>query len=130
MNSVTKKFHFCAAHRLYPYKDKCSNIHGHNYTVEVTLSGKLKNGMVLDFTKFSKLENWIDLYLDHALIVAEHDPLISTIKTLALKFTSINGSPTAENIAKLIYNQCTELYSMETYITVWETEKCKASYTK
>ncbi len=56
---VTRKVHFCAAHRLHdatisPEANQerfgdCTNLHGHNYTLEVTFAGEPteKTGMVV-----------------------------------------------------------------------------------
>ena len=59
---ITRKHHFCASHRLYnpAFSDEkneatfgpCNNPngHGHNYDLEVTLSGEVceETGMVFD----------------------------------------------------------------------------------
>ena len=68
---------FSAAHRLLNYHaDKCSNLHGHNYDISVTLGAKQLNkfGFVMDFRQVKELCNdWVDKYWDHAVILNKDD---------------------------------------------------------
>ncbi len=61
--SITKEFHFDAAHRLWSANlseqenlqlyGKCSRLHGHAYRLQVTVSGPLRdNGMIIHFSEF------------------------------------------------------------------------------
>jgi len=78
MGSIFKEFgHFSAAHQL-PYHDgKCCALHGHNYRVEVEVSGLVnednraaKQGMIVDFSVLSSIYKVkIDAICDHALLV-------------------------------------------------------------
>ena len=44
-----QKLHFSSSHFVLG-SDGCENLHGHNYTVEITIEGALnKYGMVIDF---------------------------------------------------------------------------------
>lgn len=86
--TATKKFHFCYAHRLPQYNGKCSNMHGHNAEVEVTVSGTYRgpgeyHGMVVDFGILKNIVSPSIEAFDHC-----------TINDLML-------IPTAENIADL-----------------------------
>lgn len=73
MFSISKSFSFCAAHRLEGHP-KCGRLHGHNYSVDVTVSGGMElNGMVLDY---GLLKQWISpLFdeLDHKYIVSQQN---------------------------------------------------------
>ena len=40
MYEVSVDDNFAAAHNLRNYKGKCENLHGHNYKVRVTLTGR------------------------------------------------------------------------------------------
>jgi 6-pyruvoyltetrahydropterin/6-carboxytetrahydropterin synthase len=58
MYTVTNKMEIAGAHRLQlDYESKCSNLHGHNWIVEVTCQASTlnDNGMVCDFTHIKKL---------------------------------------------------------------------------
>jgi 6-pyruvoyltetrahydropterin/6-carboxytetrahydropterin synthase len=79
---VTKTFSFDMAHALYGYDGPCKNIHGHTYSLSITLKGKVnqkmnhpKNGMVIDFTDFKKnvVDNIISIY-DHTLVLNKNSP--------------------------------------------------------
>ena len=104
---VTKILQFAAGHRLFKYDGNCNNIHGHNYTVEVTVSDDVNDmGFVIDFKDLSqRLKIALSRY-DHALLLHKDDPLVSilNIPGLSLKLHIMDGNPTAENIAKELYH--------------------------
>lgn len=105
---VTKKFTFDMAHALYGYDGPCKNIHGHTYTLSITLIGKPienvqnpKNGMVIDFSDFKNIvkKNFVDLF-DHSLVLNANSPH-SEIRDLKTNFEKINFvafQPTCENL--------------------------------
>jgi len=45
------------AHKLnLPYESKCTNLHGHNYLVEIWVEGKKnKQGMIIDFSLLKEI---------------------------------------------------------------------------
>lgn len=88
---------FCAAHRIQDCGTICENIHGHNYTVVVTISGYFyNNGMIIDFFDLEKLcKQAIEEY-DHALILKVGDPIIEALSNLNQKIVVLNDSPTCE----------------------------------
>ena len=54
MYEVIKKLEISAAHSLdLPYESKCTNLHGHNWSVTVFLRASELNesGMIMDFTE-------------------------------------------------------------------------------
>ena len=74
---LTKIFHFDTGHALAGYDGKCRNVHGHSYTLEVTVIGTpiddmnhVKFGMVIDFGDLKEIvkKHVIDDY-DHALVL-------------------------------------------------------------
>lgn len=106
---VTKKFTFDAAHALYGYDGPCKNIHGHTYTLSVTLIGKVisdnlnpKNGMVIDFTDFKKVvkDNVIDVF-DHSLVLNLNSPH-AQLNDLNNNFGKINYVPYQPSCENLI----------------------------
>ena len=120
MYELTVESGFSAAHRLRDYQGKCENLHGHNWTVEVTIGSKqLDNrGMVIDFRKIKeKLGRVLDR-LDH------------TYLNELSEFKKIN--PTSENIAGYIYSRLKNLIRGKKIIvkkvSVWETEDSSATY--
>ena len=66
MVSITKEMEFASAHHLRYYEGKCSNLHGHNYKLQVTVTGTLDSiGMVLDFGVLKQYMKEVDKVLDH-----------------------------------------------------------------
>ncbi len=91
MVTITRKFKFAAAHRLPNYDGICSNLHGHSYELEVSVSGGVatlgpKKGMVIDFKDLKTIVeiNVIDV-LDHS------------------DLNEIFDNPTAEEMVKYIF---------------------------
>lgn len=108
MYRVKKRIEIAGAHRLsLNYESKCSNIHGHNWIVEIYMQSKELDGnsMVMDFTHIKKE---IHDALDHKYI---NDV--------------VQLNPTAENIAKWI---CDRLGSKCYKVTVQESEGNVAEY--
>jgi len=93
MLEISIKGHFCGAHRLIGYKGKCANPHGHNWEVEVFLRGAKTNhlGMLVDFKEVKKALQVVLEKLDHQDLNA-----LPVFK---------KKNPTAENIAKFIFNK-------------------------
>jgi 6-pyruvoyltetrahydropterin/6-carboxytetrahydropterin synthase len=69
MHTITKRFTFDAAHSLPQLPDghKCKRVHGHTYTVVVTLQSANLNryGFVEDYGDLDDIKRWIDGTLDH-----------------------------------------------------------------
>jgi 6-pyruvoyltetrahydropterin/6-carboxytetrahydropterin synthase len=89
---LTKKFEFEAAHYLEPEEifGKCSNMHGHTYKMEVSVTGELKNGMVINFTDLKRIvkDNIIDK-CDHSILNKSMELELSTAENLVNKFAII-----------------------------------------
>ena len=112
--------HFSAAHHLRDYEGKCERVHGHNYRVELELKSPIvdRSGMVADFTV---LRQWLEKVLQRF----DHQDL-NEVKP----FDKLN--PTAENIAKLIWEEMNLKFNTRkvkvSRVTVWETESSYATY--
>lgn len=131
MFRVTKEIHFCYGHRLLNYDGKCRNLHGHNgkavVTIEATELDRL--GMVVDFTRIKKLlGSWIDDQLDHRMILHRDDPALPELKRLGEPVVVVNVNPTAENIAKMIFDHARAAGLGVVEVTLWETENSFATY--
>jgi len=109
MYSIEVKIQFRYGHRLVPpYEGKCNNVHGEAGTAIFIFSSMLldKNGMVLDFGVIKKqLKEWIDKYIDHAYICHDSDEIGVDLRKKGLKVFTLGENPTAENLAKLFFNQ-------------------------
>jgi len=131
MYQVIKEIHFCYGHRLLEYSGKCRNFHGHNGKVEVEISAeKLDSlGMVRDFNEIKRiLQAWIDETLDHRMILNEKDPLRSALEKSGEPLYLMKVNPTAETIARLIYDMARQKGLPVSAVTLWETPNSNATY--
>lgn len=121
MFELEETFCFEAGHILKHHDGKCSTPHGHSYVLIVRIRGKKlissgpKLNMVIDFYDIIHVvKPMIEQYLDHKWL---NDSLSTE-------------APTAEFIARWIYNHLKpslpDLYS----ITICETVTSKATYTE
>lgn len=108
---IGREYTFSAAHNLplVPGDHKCRAMHGHNYRVEVILSGKLLwNGFVIDFADIDSVVSPILNRLDH--------------KTL----NDVEGlvNPTAENLAIYLRDEISSvLKDLCVTVRVWENDR-------
>lgn len=115
MYELMVKLTFSAAHRVEDYPGNCERLHGHNWVVKVYVeSNNLdKLGMVIDFRTLKEKAKEVLSCLDHHLL-NDVSP-----------FDKIN--PTAENIAKWIYDQLSLKVPIKK-VSVYESEDSSASY--
>lgn len=130
---VTREIDFCYGHRLLEYEGKCRHLHGHNGRAVITIeSPELDHrGMVLDFSDIKKdVSTWIDDNLDHRMILNKSDPVVSILQELGEPLHLIDTNPTAENIARIIYEYTASRGYPVTQVSLWETPRCFATYGK
>ena len=133
MFSVSREFSFCYGHRLLGHPGKCRHPHGHNGRVIVTLSMPALNasGMVTDFTEVKNtIGQWIDEHFDHKMILAAADPLVPLLQAQGEPVFLTETSPTAETLAKLLYDAAESLRIPVLRVEFWETPGCRAVYEK
>jgi len=86
-------------------------------------------GMVVDFTDIKKsVRTWIDTQLDHRMILCERDPVLPYLQELNEPLFIIDTNPTAENIAKVIYDYAKSQGFPVREVSLWETQNAFASY--
>ena len=121
MFEVSAQQTFAAGHALRNYRGKCENVHGHNYRVQVTVSGEQLNaaGLVVDFVELKRLMSQVIERLDHQFLndIAPFDVL----------------NPSAENLAKYFWDQISGSLKSEvpvavSEVRVWETDTSIAVY--
>jgi 6-pyruvoyltetrahydropterin/6-carboxytetrahydropterin synthase len=111
---------FSAAHNLRNFRGKCEALHGHNWKVEVVLSGKDldESGVVLDFAEVKAATGEIMSEIDHRYL---ND----------LPFFMENN-PSSENIARYIFHRLQEKIDNDRVrirrVSAWESQDACASY--
>jgi len=135
---ITKEFHFEMAHALLNYDGLCSSIHGHSYSLSVTLIGEPinnkthpKNGMVIDFTSLKNIikENIIDK-LDHALLLNAATPDKETlcINKLFERVVFTKYQPTCENLLADFASILQEKFPINTKLFCLKLKETANSY--
>ena len=133
MFHIVKEIHFCYGHRLLHYEGKCRYFHGHNGKVEIELGAESLDaqGMVRDFGEIKAiLQSWVDQTLDHRMILHEKDPLRATLEKAGEPLYLMNTNPTAENIARTLYETAQAKGLPVTAVTLWETPNSFATYSE
>lgn len=131
MFSVGREIHFSYGHRLLDHPGKCARLHGHNgrAVVELSAVGLDAGGMVMDFYQIKEsIGKWIAEKLDHRMILASRDPLAKLLRAQGEDFVEMEENPTAEAIARWIYEEARRMKLPVSRVTLWETENSFASY--
>ena len=133
MYTVTETVHFCYGHRLLEYRGKCIHPHGHNGKVEIELAADRLDrlGMVVDFSEIGEaMKGWIDDNLDHRMLLRADDPLCEAMRNMGEPFFTMEVNPTAEAIARTIYEEAVKRRFPVREVRLWETESSVASYSE
>ena len=143
MLTITRKLEFDAGHRIPDHNSQCRNLHGHRYTLLITLTGDVvqqdgqsDNGMIMDFGDIKALanEHLVNLW-DHAFIVYKNDAAVRSFLDSMPdhKTVVIDRVPTVENMAQVafdilkgVYNDRFGRHLALTKVTLYETPNCWA----
>ena len=131
MYRVSQEVDFCYGHRLLDYQGKCRHLHGHNGRAVIVLEGDAldSRGILVDFSELkAAMREWIDETLDHRMILCEQDPAIPMLRQLGEPVCVIPLNPTAENIARMIFEQAARFGFPVVEVSLWETPRCFATY--
>ncbi len=120
MITITRKLEFDAGHRIPDHKSQCRNLHGHRYTLEITLTGAViseegssDNGMIMDFSDVKALarQHLVDVW-DHAFLVYEKDEALRAFldSQPGHKTVVIKSIPTVENLAQTAFGILKEVF--------------------
>lgn len=124
MFEIKVEAEFEAAHRIVNYPGKCDRLHGHNWKVELTITGKTLDelGMLIDFKAAKAALKKVTDQLDHRFL-NELEP-----------FCTMN--PTAENIARYIYQELKahtvfrDASARISAVCVWESPRACVTYSE
>jgi len=128
--SITREYTWEMGHALYRHKGKCYNPHGHNYRMEVEVSGEVDEttGMVVDFSDLDDvIKPHLEEYYDHSFHVNANDPRFHDA-TWATSHAYYE--PTAERLAMGLYHDILEELPENLLIerlTLYETDKSSAT---
>ena len=144
--TIAVEHNFETAHRLPFLGGKCKNIHGHSWKakfhlVRVGLEGGVdENGISMDYASVKKvIRQWIDMYLDHGMMIGHDDSLIDDIWNDGCKIfvfgtgTNSEGDdnyenvpgykqrpwPTVEAVAEMLCFKIQELFNEKPDNNVW-----------
>ena len=112
--------HFAAAHQLKMVADKCENMHGHNWKVEVVVAGDRLNraGVLIDFGELKAHVAEIMAVLDHKYL--------NDLEAFR------DGNPSSENIAVFVADRLEKKLrdtgNRVQRVTAWESEDACATY--
>lgn len=85
--------------------------------------------MVHDFSDIKRsIQAWIDQQLDHKMILCREDKLVKVLIDLGEPFFAMDENPTAENIARLIYDYAASQGFPVREVRLWETPTSFAVY--
>jgi 6-pyruvoyltetrahydropterin/6-carboxytetrahydropterin synthase len=131
MYLVTRELRFCYGHRLLEYSGKCRHLHGHNGRAVISLAAPELDaiGMVMDFSHIKRVVSaWIDDNLDHKMILNRRDPILPLLQQQGEPVFLLDANPTAENIARLIYDFARAQGFPVVQVQLWETDDSYATY--
>lgn len=131
MHRIVKVIKFCYGHRLLDYDGKCAKPHGHNATLEVELcSEKLDaRGMVADFRAVKdRLLSYIEAEIDHRMLLRRDDPLVGALEAIGERPCILDVNPTAENLARLLFEKARGFGLPVSAVRLWETESSCSEY--
>ena len=131
MYRISKSISFCYGHRLLNYDGKCKHLHGHNARAVIILEQEEldERGMLVDFKDIKDVvKNWVDTELDHNMLLCKNDPILPVLREAGERFFVMDDNPTAENIARLIYEFVAAANYPVIDVSIWETDTCYASY--
>ncbi|MCL6558652.1 MAG: 6-carboxytetrahydropterin synthase QueD [Firmicutes bacterium] len=125
MYELSVRTRFAAAHYLREYCGPCARLHGHTWTVEATVRGREldRGGMLIDFKDLKTKLNEIIEELDH-----------QNLNDLAAFGTDGEGNPTAENLARYIFQSLKNSFQTDAIgasvsrVRVWESPDASATY--
>jgi 6-pyruvoyltetrahydropterin/6-carboxytetrahydropterin synthase len=111
---------FSAAHQLKNFHGACEDLHGHNWKIEVCVTGDAldETGVVIDFRVLKQYLNTIMAGLDHKFL--------NNLEAFK------DQNPSSENIARYVAEQLSLLLQSPeikvSRVTAWESETACAAY--
>lgn len=141
---ITRKYKFSAAHRLEGHP-KCGRPHGHNYVLEVSVSGEKdrSTGMLIDFANLDAIIKPIVEKFDHMWLYSADNVTANCPYTIIARERSeavfVGTHSTCECMIEFLYGMLVEGLSRWTTmheapslnirrLRLWETENGMATF--
>lgn len=107
----TRRWEFDAAHRLMGTAGLCRHLHGHRYTIDVTIEEVAGEGAAVDFQPASdRIGDWLEQNADHAAILcAEDTRLIILGESEGWRLLVLDRDPTTGCLAQFFLRRCEEI---------------------
>jgi len=87
--------------------------------------------MVEDFSEVKRLVwGWLDSEIDHTLLLHKDDPILPVLQASGERVMVTEENPTAEVLARMIYEYVAAKGFPVTDVKLWETETSYASYSR
>ena len=135
MITVTKTVKFDAAHVLTNHQGLCTNLHGHTYRVDISVTQDAddESDMVIDFKDLKNIANEVICErFDHAFIYNTESEgeceIAAVVKKHGMRAAAIPFRSTAENFARLFYRELKARIPGLSSVKVWETAESCAEY--
>lgn len=137
MYHLTAEASFDSAHFLFGHSGKCANLHGHRWRILAKISGEClqtggdKDGMLIDFSDFKRELHELADELDHRLLIERGTLKLETLDALeaeGFEFVTLAFRPTAENLAKYLFDNMKAQGFPIAAMTVYETPDNCAVY--
>ena len=88
-----------------PGHDKCGQLHGHTYKVEVVIEGENRSGMIIDFSELKKSIKKGLSHFDHKML------------------NDLIEYPSVENICEAVKERLTECIPFPFTLHIWERKR-------
>jgi 6-pyruvoyltetrahydropterin/6-carboxytetrahydropterin synthase len=135
MTTVTKTVKFDAAHILTNHEGLCKNLHGHTYRVDVSVAQDdgVGGDMVIDFKDLKRIASEVVCErFDHAFVYNTESPgereIAAVVEKNGMRVAPIPFRSTAENLAKLFFDELKARIPGLVAVKVWETADSCAEY--
>lgn len=97
--------------------------------IEVESANLDERSMVADFADIGRIvREWIAENIDHRMMLHRDDPLVAVLRAHDEPVFTMDRDPTAEEIARLIFEQCAAHGVRVSSVRLWETPDSSAIY--
>jgi 6-pyruvoyltetrahydropterin/6-carboxytetrahydropterin synthase len=131
MYQIVQELVFPYGHRLTHHPGGCGRLHGHNGQLQVVLEADTLDdqGYVMDFDALNDvLRTVLEETFDHRMILHKEDPIIPYLQDAGEEFVTLDQHPTAEAIARAVYDQLSDRGLPAVEVRLYETPTSLAVY--